>query len=118
MPEELVENLRNYGFTEYEAKAYTAIVGLGRGTAREICEISGVPQGRIYTVLNTLADRAFLEIQEGTPTFYLAENPAEVFAAIKDEYCNSIDEMIEDLRKLNYEAKPPPLSGLFTANRE
>ncbi|ADN35076.1 transcriptional regulator, TrmB [Methanolacinia petrolearia DSM 11571] len=107
MPEELVENLRNYGFTEYEAKAYTAIVGLGRGTAREICEISGVPQGRIYTVLNTLADRAFLEIQEGTPTFYLAENPAEVFAAIKDEYCNSIDEMIEDLRKLNYEAKPP-----------
>jgi sugar-specific transcriptional regulator TrmB len=107
MPQKLVENLKNYGFTEYEAKAYVALVGLGRGTAREICEISGVPQGRIYTVLNELADRGFVFIEEGTPTYYLAENPVEVFAAIKDEYCSSIDEMIGDLRKLNYEAKPP-----------
>lgn len=107
MPEKLAENLKNYGLTEYEAKAYVAIVGLGTGTAREICEISGVPQGRIYTVLNALAERGFVGIQEGTPTFYLAENPVEVFAAIKDDYCSSIDGMIEDLRKLNYEAKPP-----------
>jgi sugar-specific transcriptional regulator TrmB len=107
MPEKLVENLKNYGLTEYEAKGYAAIVGLGRGTARETCEISGVPQGRIYTVLNTLAEKGFIFIEEGTPTYYLAENPAEIFTAIKDEYCSSIDEMIEDLRKLNYEAKPP-----------
>lgn len=107
MSENLIENLKNYGFTEYESKAYVAIVGLGTGTAREVCEVSGVPQGRIYTVLNTLAERGFVVIQEGTPTFYLAEDPAEVFAAIKEEYCSSLDEMIEDLRKLNYEAKPP-----------
>jgi sugar-specific transcriptional regulator TrmB len=107
MQEKLIENLKNYGFTEYEAKAYAAIVGLGRGTAREVCDISGVPQGRIYTVLNTLAEKGFIFIEEGTPTYYLAENPAEVFSAVKDEYCSSMDEMIEDLRKLNYEAKPP-----------
>lgn len=107
MLEKLVENLRNYGFTEYEAKAYVALVGLGRGTAREICGISGVPQGRIYTVLNALSDRGFAGREEGAPTYYLAENPADVFAAIKDEYNSSIDGMIEDLRKLNYEAKPP-----------
>lgn len=107
MPENLIENLKNYGFTEYESKAYAVIVGLGRGTAREICEISGVPQGRIYTVLNALADRGFVFIEEGTPTYYLAEDPAEIFTAIKEKYCSSIDGMIEDLKKLNYEAKPP-----------
>jgi len=107
MSEKRVENLKKYGLTEYEAKAYVALVGLGRGTARETCEISGVPQGRIYTVLNTLANRGFVSIEVGTPTYYLAENPVDVFVAIKDDYCSSIDGMIEDLRKLHYEAKPP-----------
>ncbi|MBP2132502.1 sugar-specific transcriptional regulator TrmB [Methanomicrobium sp. W14] len=106
MLEKLVEDLKNYGFTEYESKAYVALVGLGTATAREVCEISGVPQGRIYTVLNTLSDKGFVSIQEGVPTFYLAENPAGIFTSIKEEYCSSIDEMIKSLKKLNYEAKP------------
>lgn len=107
MSQALIDNLKKHGFTEYEAKTYVAIVGLGRGTAREVCEISGVPQGRIYTVLNALTDRGFVGVEEGSPTFYLAENPADIFAAIKEEYCTSLDETIEELRHLNYEAKPP-----------
>ncbi|WP_067050597.1 TrmB family transcriptional regulator [Methanofollis ethanolicus] len=107
MSQALIDNLKKHGFTEYEAKTYVAIVGLGMGTAREICEISGVPQGRIYTVLNALSDRGFVGVEEGSPTFYLAENPADVFAAIKEGYCTSLDETIEELKHLNYEAKPP-----------
>ncbi len=107
MSEMIIERLRKHGFSEYEAKAYTAVVGLGRGTAREICEISGVPQGRVYTVLNTLADRGFVEVEEGSPTFYLADDPAELFTTIKEEYCESIDGLVGDLKKLHVDAHPP-----------
>lgn len=106
MSQKLIENLKYHGFTEYEAKTYAAIAGLGMGTAREINEISGVPQGRIYTVLNTLAERGFVEIQEGSPTFYLVEDPAEMFTEIKEDYCTKVDEMIDELKHLHYEAKP------------
>lgn len=107
MSESIAELLKTHGFSEYEAKAYTAVVGLGRGTAREICEISGVPQGRIYTVLHSLADRGFVEVEAGSPAFYLAEDPAELFTALKEEYCESVDVLVEKLKRLHVEAHPP-----------
>ncbi len=107
MSERIVELLKTHGFSEYEAKAYTAVVGLGRGTAREICEISGVPQGRIYTVLHSLSDRGFVEVEAGSPTFYLAEDPAELFIALKEEYCESIDVLVGELKSLHVEAHLP-----------
>jgi HTH-type transcriptional regulator, sugar sensing transcriptional regulator len=106
MPE-MIESLKKHGFTEYEAKAYVALVGLGMATAREICEVSGVPQGRIYTVLKVLADSGYIEIQDGTPTFYHAQDPVEAFRLLKEEYCNAIDNSVLQLKKLHFEAKPP-----------
>lgn len=107
MSHELVENLKHHGFTEYKAKSYVALVGLGMATAREICEVSGVPQGRIYTVLKSLADNGYIEIQEGTPTFYHAQDPVEAFRLLKEDYCRSIDDSVENLKKLHFKAKPP-----------
>ena len=107
MMPEMVESLKKYGFTTYEAKAYVALVGLGMATAREVCEVSGVPQGRIYTVLRSLAERGFVEIQEGTPTFYHAGDPAEAFRMLKEEYCTAIDQSVEQLKQLHFEARPP-----------
>ena len=102
----MVESLKTYGFTTYEAKAYVALVGLGMATAREVCEVSTVPQGRIYTVLQSLANRGFVEIQEGSPTFYHAEDPVEAFRLLKEEYCNSVDNSVEQLKQLHFEARP------------
>lgn len=106
MMPEMVESLKTYGFTTYEAKAYVALVGLGMATAREVCEVSTVPQGRIYTVLQSLANRGFVEIQEGSPTFYHAEDPVEAFRLLKEEYCTSVDASVEQLKQLHFEARP------------
>jgi sugar-specific transcriptional regulator TrmB len=115
MSDEVIQSLKRYGFTEYEAKAYATLVGLGRGTAREICEISGVPHGRIYTVLKALADRGFVEVQEGLPTIYQPQDVAEVFGSIKDDYCSSIDRLIDQLKKIQIETKPSsPLWSLHS----
>lgn len=106
MTEAVVTRLKELGFSEYEARAYVALVGLARGTAREVCEISGVPQGRIYSVLRGLSDRGFVEIEEGSPTFYHAGDPGDLFRSIKEEYCASVDELTAGLRQLHAEARP------------
>jgi len=51
MQEGIVEGLRKLGLTEYEAKAYAALVGMGEASAREVHELSGVPRTRIYDIL-------------------------------------------------------------------
>jgi sugar-specific transcriptional regulator TrmB len=106
MSDEVIQSLKQYGFTEYEAKAYAALVDLGRGTAREICEISGVPHGRIYTVLKALSDSGFVEVHEGVPTIFQPQDIAEVFGGIKNDYCSSIDRLIDQLTKIQIETKP------------
>ena len=106
MSDEVIQSLRRYGFTEYEANAYAALVGLGRGTAREICEISGVPHGRIYTVLKALADKGFVEVHDGVPTIFQPQDITEVFGGIKNDYCSSIDGLIDQLKKIQIETRP------------
>lgn len=103
---EILENLMANGFTEYEAKAYVALVGLGMATAREISEISGVPQGRIYDILKSLAAKGYIAIQEGTPTFYRAEDPEIAFNALKMDLCQSIDESVRYLKSQHIETRP------------
>ena len=95
MLETTIETLKILGFTEYEARAYISLVGFGMATAREIHENSGVPQGRIYSVLRSLSEKNYIEVQEGNPSYFYAENPAVILNKLKTEINNSINESIE-----------------------
>jgi Sugar-specific transcriptional regulator TrmB len=57
MEESIVVGLKKLGLTEYEARAYAALVGLGEATAREIHEASRVPRTRIYDILRDLGGK-------------------------------------------------------------
>ena len=104
---EIVETLAGIGFTEYEAKAYIALIGLGNATAREVSEISGVPHGRIYSVLRSLADKGYIFIGEGTPANYCAEKPFDVLNPLKAEMDRKISEAGEYLSEIRYDSLPP-----------
>ncbi|WP_048150591.1 TrmB family transcriptional regulator [Methanolacinia paynteri] len=107
MLETTIETLKKLGFTEYEAKAYISLVGFGMATAREIQETSGVPQGRIYSVLRSLSNKNFIEVQEGNPSYFYAENPGTILNKLKTEINESINESIEYLSNLHLNSKPP-----------
>ncbi len=109
MTEKIIATLKTLGFTEYEAKAYISLVGFGMATAREIHEHSQVPQGRIYSVLKSLLDKNYIEMQEGNPSYYYAENPTEILNKLKSEINDSIDETMEYLSNLHLESKPPAM---------
>ncbi|MEB3851594.1 MAG: hypothetical protein LRS49_03290 [Desulfurococcales archaeon] len=64
---ELEAKLRlHLGLSGYEARAYLALLRLGRAQAREVAEESGVPQQRIYDVLRRLARRGLAVEERGT----------------------------------------------------
>ena len=113
---DIVETLAGIGFKEYEAKAYMALIGLGNATAREISEISGVPHGRIYSVLRSLTDKGYAFVEEGTPAYYYAEKPFDVLNPLKVELDRKLSEAGEYLSEIHYESLPP--SKMWTLRNE
>ena len=104
MQEGIVEGLRKLGLTEYEAKAYATLVGMGEATAREVHELSGVPRTRIYDILRDLGGKGFVEFVQGSPTYYRAVEPDQVMERLRDELVACIDRSTSELLSLNLEA--------------
>ena len=82
----VVDKLQKVGLTEYEAKAYVALLSAHLSTATKLSEKSGVPRTRIYSVLESLANKGWVKIYSGVPLLFKAVDPHAVFERIKEDY--------------------------------
>lgn len=62
--------------SEYEEAALETLLTLGRSTAPNLAEVTGIPKARIYGVLEELANDGFVEITPSRPKEYKAKPPA------------------------------------------
>ncbi|MDS0279639.1 TrmB family transcriptional regulator [Halomicroarcula sp. S1AR25-4] len=70
--------LSELGLSSYEEKVYRTLLVTGAVTAAELSDISGVPKGRIYDVLNGLEARKLIRLQSNDPNQYVAVQPDTV----------------------------------------
>ncbi|MHA1121534.1 MAG: TrmB family transcriptional regulator [Candidatus Heimdallarchaeota archaeon] len=94
--EDVIEELKKLGFNEYQAKVYTALVGLGVATASEISQASGVPPNKVYSVIDTLKKRGLVLAQESDTSTnrYRPRSPDSFMKMIMDatnDICIGID---------------------------
>lgn len=64
--------------TEYERTALEELLVLGRTTAPDLSEATGIPKNRIYGVLDELGDRGFVKVIPGRPKAYQPKPPEEI----------------------------------------
>ncbi|EGW36812.1 helix-turn-helix domain-containing protein [Desulfosporosinus sp. OT] len=72
MVRDLSEILQRFGFTQYESKAYQALVRSGPSNASSISKVSGIPRARIYDTLESLVEQGIVmteENAEGVKTY-------------------------------------------------
>lgn len=110
MTPEIISKLRALGMNEYEASTYSTLAGLQKATARDIHETSGVPRGRIYEILNDLARRGFIGVEEGSPTSYYILDIDQIFERLKEDYIRSLEEAKKALKSLSVKPHIPPVS--------
>ncbi|HWG89883.1 MAG TPA: helix-turn-helix domain-containing protein [Candidatus Thermoplasmatota archaeon] len=60
--EDRLSRLREFGLSEYAARAYLALLDLGVAEARDVSTLSKVPTSKIYHVLDQLHERGLVEI--------------------------------------------------------
>lgn len=92
---QLKEFLKTLGWTVYESSAYCAIVENGPMKANDLAIKSGIPPGRIYEVISTLANKGWLKKTGMRPTIYDAQNPRLVLERELDKLEKEMTESLE-----------------------
>jgi len=70
MKGKILETLKNLNFTEYEAKAYLALLEESPLTGYAVAKNSGVPRSKIYEVLDSLSMRGDILVSPGNTPQY------------------------------------------------
>lgn len=74
-PSDLLSTL---DLTEYEEQALETLLVLGKTSAPDLSEATGIPKARIYGVLDSLGDAGYIKIILGRPKMYQPKSPAEI----------------------------------------
>ena len=83
--------------SEYETTALSNLLTLGRTTAPNLAEATGIPKARIYGVLDGLADRGFIKEIPGRPKKYQPKSPEEILDRATENRRQSFEQFHRDL---------------------
>jgi predicted transcriptional regulator len=99
-PQELLDPL---DLSEYEQQALSKLLALGRTTAPNLAEATGIPKARIYGVLDGLADRGFVEVIPGRPKQYKPKAPAEILDRAAENRRQDLAQFRQELEAMRSE---------------
>ncbi len=68
--------LKDFGLTEYEVKAYIALVESGPMPASQLSTTAMIPYSKIYEILGNLERKGWVETEQGRPSKYFPKPPA------------------------------------------
>jgi sugar-specific transcriptional regulator TrmB len=92
MDPELIENLKVFGLSDYEAKAWVALATVGTGSVTEVSQLCDVPRSNLYSVLEKLAQKGLADIQTGRPVLFKAVEPKKALEQLEKDIEDRITE--------------------------
>ena len=99
MSKEIIEPLSNIGLSKYESKVYLTLITEGVSTAKNISDITGIPYGKVYEIINSLSYKGFTMILPSKPMKYLAVSPRQVVIAAKEDNYKRFEKIEKKLIK-------------------
>ena len=106
--ERVEKALRDIGLTEYESQAYLSLLISGEETAETVSQLSGIPYTKVYSVLENLETRGWVEHGNGRPRKYYPRSPTDALRSEQISMERSFEEnqgvILEELQPL-YERK-------------
>ncbi len=92
--------LKDFGLTEYEVKAYIALVESGPMPASQLSTMAAIPYSKIYEILGNLERKGFAESEQGRPSKYFAKPPSTALESSRVRMENTLkssqtDAMVE-----------------------
>jgi len=77
--------LSKLGLSEYESRAYIALVALGSGSAHFVAEIGQIPRTSAYKVMESLEAKGYAQVVQGRPKSFMPVTPSEISGKLISE---------------------------------
>ncbi|MDR6883649.1 helix-turn-helix domain-containing protein [Bacillus sp. 3255] len=97
--EDVLQHLKNLGFTDLEAKCLHVLAECGTQTGYEIAKQLGVSRSNVYSALQKLAEKGAVLTSHGEPTHYQSVPIGEIGERIEAELQASIRYVKEHMPK-------------------
>ncbi len=89
----IFDQLQQLGFTEYEARAYVALLRQNPQNGYELAKNSGLPRANVYAVLEKLEERgAVVRLEETNSVRYVPISPEELMQRLESKLKSSLQE--------------------------
>jgi len=75
--------LKELGLTDYETRAYLALLEKGVLTASQVSQSADVPYSKVYETLTSLERKGWIKIEQDRPSRYYPKAPSEALATAK-----------------------------------
>jgi sugar-specific transcriptional regulator TrmB len=105
---EIAGTLSRLGLSEYEARAYIALVAAGAATATFVADIGQIPRTSAYKTLRSLEKKGFARSKTGRPISFSATDPAQLAERLVVETRDAFSK-IESVKDLLSERGVPQL---------
>lgn len=83
--ENLIVLMKKYDFTEYETKAYSKLLEIGKTTGYDLSKQSLIPRSKIYNVLETLYQKGLVVKTKGSQVYYKATKVDDFFIGFENK---------------------------------
>lgn len=101
-----VIHLQALGLTEYEARAYTALLALGRAVPARVARQAGIPRPKIYETLERLEGRGLAAKVGQNPLEYAPLSAREYLSRSRRSFDDRLAALDRDLSRLAPDPAP------------
>jgi len=108
-----VIHLQALGLTEYEARAYTALLALGRAVPARVARQAGIPRPKIYETLERLEGRGLAAKVGQNPLEYAPLSAREYLARSRRAFDDRLGALDRDLSRLAPDPAPEAVYHLY-----
>ena len=108
-----VIHLQALGLTEYEARAYTALLALGRAVPARVARQAGIPRPKIYETLERLEGRGLAAKMGQSPLEYAPLSAREYLARSRRAFDDRLGALDRDLSRLAPDPAPEAVYHLY-----
>ncbi|QYY33246.1 MULTISPECIES: TrmB family transcriptional regulator [Cupriavidus] len=103
---ELIASMTRLGFTQYEAQAYTALVGQAPLTGAEVGRRASMPASKVYETLARLETRGAVLVHRSEPVRYAAVPHTALLAELRSRFNADLDAAASALDRLPVQQEP------------
>lgn len=101
--DELVQRLQPLGFSQYEARAYCALLQRSPANGHEVAKTAGIPTSKVYETLERLLQKGAVLVQRSDPTLWAPVPYRDLTATLRDRMETNLTAVEQGLAQLGHE---------------